>query len=290
MDMEHRAMARLQMASELSETYYEKPLLVAYSGGKDSDVCLELARRSGIRFEAVHSLTTADAPQTVRHIRKKFHDLEMQGVSCTVIHPRYKASPISLWSLIPQKLMPPTRTVRYCCSVLKETAGKKRAVVIGTRAGESQARADTPVAEKPGHTRAISQKFDFDNGDLRILEPCQTKAKINVYPIVEWLDRDVWNFLHDVKAETNPVYDLGFCRVGCIGCPMAGRNRYDEFRLWPEYENLYRKAFGRMLEARNAAGKSTIWKTADEVFRWWMEDKNLDGQLDLFGGEVGGQS
>ena len=39
---------------------------------------------------------------------------------------------------------------------------------------------------------------------------------------------------------------------------------------------------------RRAAGKNTRrWRNADELFRWWMEDENLEGQLDLFGGEVG---
>ena len=42
-----------------------------------------------------------------------------------------------------------------------------------------------------------------------------------------------------------------------------------------------------MVEARRAVGKDGPWKNGDDAFRWWMEDKNLDGQLDLFGGEVG---
>ena len=42
-----------------------------------------------------------------------------------------------------------------------------------------------------------------------------------------------------------------------------------------------------MLEERKAQCKPCQWKTADDVFRWWMDDKNLDGQLDIFGREVG---
>ena len=129
--------------------------------------------------------------------------------------------------------------------------------------------------------------FDFDNGDERIIAPCQMKATIKIHPIVDWTDRDVWQFLRDAKTEMNPCYSMGFKRVGCVGCPMAGKNRYEEFRQWPKFENLYRKAFGRMVEARRAIGKDGPWRDADEVFRWWMEDKNLDGQLDIFGGEVG---
>lgn len=71
MDLEKKAIERLKMASDISLRYYQKPLLVTYSGGKDSDVSLELAIRSGIPFEVQNSHTTADAPETVRFIKKK---------------------------------------------------------------------------------------------------------------------------------------------------------------------------------------------------------------------------
>ena len=131
--------------------------------------------------------------------------------------------------------------------------------------------------------------FDFDNEDERIIAPCQMKAEIRIHPIVDWTNADVWSFLRDSKTLVNPVYSMGCHRCGCVGCPLAGKARYHEFRVWPAYEHLYRSAFARMLEARRAAGKedSRHWRTADELFRWWMEDENLEGQLDLFGGEVG---
>ena len=287
MDKEHTALERLRQAAELSEFYYQRPLLLAYSGGKDSEVCLELAKRAGVRFEVIHSLTTADAPETVRHIRRKFHELELAGISCEVISPTYKGRPASMWSLIPQKLLPPIRTLRYCCSVLKETSGARRVVVIGLRAEESAARKKCAVAEKPGSKQQDRIRFDFDNGDSRIVAPCRQKAKIMIHPIVDWSNGDVWAYLRDCKTEVNPVYSMGFSRCGCIGCPMAGPSRYTEFRAWPAFEKLYRHAFRRMLDAREARGKPSRWKSADEVFRWWMEDENLDGQLDIFGGEVG---
>lgn len=70
MDFEQKAIERLKLGSSVSLAHYEKPLLLTYSGGKDSDVCLELAQRAGIPFEVCHSLTTADAPQTIQHIKK----------------------------------------------------------------------------------------------------------------------------------------------------------------------------------------------------------------------------
>ena len=76
MDLEQKAIERLKMASEMSLRHYGEPLIITYSGGKDSDVQLELAMRSGIPFEVHNSHTTVDAPPTVYHIRNKFNKLE----------------------------------------------------------------------------------------------------------------------------------------------------------------------------------------------------------------------
>jgi hypothetical protein len=120
MDKEQLAIARLQDAARLSEHRYEKPLMVTYSGGKDSQVLVTLAERAGINFEVINSHTTADAPETVYFIREQFKAMEERGIKCSIVMPRYKDKPVSMWTLIPQKLMPPTRLVRYCCADLKE--------------------------------------------------------------------------------------------------------------------------------------------------------------------------
>lgn len=71
MDLEQKSIERIQLAAMMSEQYYDASLTCTYSGGKDSDVMLELFRRSEVNFEVVNSHTTVDAPQTVYHIRKK---------------------------------------------------------------------------------------------------------------------------------------------------------------------------------------------------------------------------
>lgn len=120
---EEKAIKRLQTASEMSLMHYKKPLLITYSGGKDSAVLLDLAERSGIPFEVVHSHTTADAPETVYHVRNECRRLEEKGIACKINHPMYKGKRVNMWSLIPQRGIPPTRIARYCCTVLKEQTG-----------------------------------------------------------------------------------------------------------------------------------------------------------------------
>ena len=113
-DKEQMAIDRLKLAAEMSEAYYHKPVLICYSGGKDSDVLLELARRAGIRYEVEHSLTTVDAPETVYHIKAEFQRLEQDGISCTI-----KKPVMSMWQLIPHKKFLPTRKIRYWTIVNK---------------------------------------------------------------------------------------------------------------------------------------------------------------------------
>lgn len=108
MDKEQTAMERLRLASDMSLRLYHRPLLLTDSGGKDSAVICKLAENAGIPFEIVHSHTTADAPETVYHVRKRAKEYELKGVSYTIHYPTYKGEPTSMWKLIPIKLMPPT--------------------------------------------------------------------------------------------------------------------------------------------------------------------------------------
>lgn len=62
---------------------------------------------------------------------------------------------------------------------------------------------------------------------------------------------------------------------------MAGKNRWTEFRLFPTYERAYIQAFGKMLEAIHAGGGETKWRIAGDVFSWWMEEQNVEGQMSL---------
>lgn len=284
MDKIDTAVARLRSASEMSQWYYGKPLLLTYSGGKDSDACLELAEIAGIPFEVQHSHTTADAPETVRHVRQKFRVLELEGVHCEIAYPVYKGRRTSMWDLIPQKLMPPTRLARYCCEILKEGAGADRWIVTGVRWAESAARKNSRGKFEAIGTKDKRVILNNDNDDLRRLtETCAAKNKRVVNPIIDWSDSDVWDLLRDRQTACNPLY-CEFGRVGCVGCPMAGRKgREREFFRWPTYRRSYIAAFDRMLAQRSRLEKETYgWPTGLDVYNWWMEYDVLPGQMDIW--------
>ena len=126
----------LRLASEMSHAYYGKCLVCSYSGGKDSDVILRLMEEClGTDFEVVNAHTTVDAPQTVKHIEKTFKRLNEKGIK-TSYKNRYPVKH-TMWELILKRRFPPTRIVRYCCQVLKESSTKNRMAVLGVRAAES---------------------------------------------------------------------------------------------------------------------------------------------------------
>lgn len=127
-----------------------------------------------------------------------------------------------------------------------------------------------------------------DNDDLRLVtETCASKNKRTVNPIINWTDEDVWSLLRDRHVQCNQLY-CEFGRVGCVGCPMAGKaGREREFLRWPRYKRLYLDAFARMLMERQRRDKPTVWKDAMDVYRWWMEYDVLPGQIDILEEDYG---
>jgi phosphoadenosine phosphosulfate reductase len=287
-DIEQTAIERIKAASEMSLAYYKMPLVVTDSGGKDSSVSVELARRAGVPFEIMHNHTTADAPETVRFVRQKFRDLEEKGIKCTINFPTYKGKRVTMWSLIPQKLMPPTRVVRYCCAVLKENGGNGRFITTGVRWAESaKGKNGRGIYETLNRETSRRVILGNDNDDKRrLFETCTIKAKRVCNPIIDWEDSDIWDYIESEHIPVNPLYQCGFLRVGCIGCPIAGTaGRQWEFARYPQYRDAYIRAFDKMLEERQRRGKMVgTWNegtTGKDVYHWWMEDGILPGQLEF---------
>jgi len=284
MDKEQLAIWRLQNAAKISERVQGKPLIITYSGGKDSQVLEHLAEKAKINFEVINSHTTADAPETVRFIRQQFAEMEQRGIKCTVIYPYYKGKRVSMWTLIPQKSMPPTRTVRYCCKVLKESGTGERHIATGVRWAESTRRKNTRgVMKSPGKIAKDVLMFDDEDLERQSHEGCSLKGQIITNPIIDWTDAEIWDYIHAEKLPINPLYCEGWQRVGCIGCPMAGtRIRQREFARWPKYEQMYIRAFDAMLkEIEKSSKKTSGWQTGTDVFHWWIEDGVLPGQMSM---------
>lgn len=275
------------------EGYY-----LAFSGGKDSVVCKRLLDMAGVKYDAHYANTSVDPPELVRFIMEKHPDVlrEYQTYPEDYKKQNLAGKRVTMWNLIPEKGIPPTRIARYCCEVLKESAGSGRKTITWVRWAESVKRKKNAGAVVIFDKQALenaSNESDFritarggiilvnDNEDSRrMIEQCYKKHQTNINPIIEWSDDDVWNFIRAEKIPYCGVYDEGFTRIGCIGCPMAGRrSRELQFLRWGKYKELYMKAFQKMLEEIHKKGKKTRWETPEDVFNWWMEYDIIPGQI-----------
>ena len=173
---------------------------VSYSGGKDSDVILELAKMAGIPYRAIYKNTTIDPKGTIAHARE---------MGAEVIRPKK-----TFFQLISEHGFP-SRFQRFCCSALKEYKIYDRAIQ-GIRRSESRKRAEN--YKEPEMCRVYS-----------------AKEKVKVYlPILEWTDQDVEEFIKERNIKCHPLYyswgqfDVTK-RLGCIGCPLASRKKRIQF-------------------------------------------------------------
>ena len=278
-EITQKAIQRIQFAYETADSRNES-LIVAYSGGKDSDVLLDLAVKSDVHFVAEHNHTTVDAPATVYHIREVFSKLESRGIPTKINNPD-----ISMWELIAKKLMPPTRIARYCCEYLKERWFENQQIMTGVRWSESFNRSKRGFHEVLSKNKEKRIVYVDENDDKRrLIEMCQMHKRIAHNPIIDWSDKNIWEYIRSNDMKTNPLYEQRFRRVGCIGCPMAGsKGQLREFSMFPKYKRMYIRAFEKMLENRKNRELyiNEQWKDGESVFRWWTDPNFNVNQLTL---------
>ena len=282
---------------EPPEGYY-----LAFSGGKDSQCIYHLAKMAGVKFDAHYSVTSVDPPELIYFIKKHYPDVIWEHHYWNDDKPEHhypdgRPKPITMWSLIAAHSIPPTRQARYCCAALKESGGSGRLVVTGVRWAESARRkalhgvADIQTESKAVHAQAEDEAgssyrrnknggaifMDDNGGARRMVEMCYVKRKTTINPIVDWEEADVWEFLNDVaKVPHCCLYDEGFTRLGCIGCPLQGREgMLRDFDRWPKYKELYIKAFDRMIanhpgEIKVASGELAETNGGVVLFREWL--------------------
>ena len=264
---------------------------VAFSGGKDSIVVKHLCDLAGVKYDAHYSVTSVDPPELVQYIKKQHPD-----VSFDIPHDK-NGKPITMWSLIASRSVPPTRMSRYCCSKLKESSGKGRVTVTGVRWAESVRRKNNhglvDFQNKPVGTKKIADKMGVqysinknkgiilndDNDDSRrLVEQCYRTRKTIVNPIIDWTDDDVWDFVHEYNLPYCSLYDEGFKRLGCIGCPLSGRkNMIRDFERWPKYKDMYIRTFQKMID--NHPGEICILKPEYREEHFTDEEKRKFEEL-----------
>lgn len=234
------------------------PVEISYSGGKDSDVILELAKMSGINHRAIYKCTTIDPPKTIAHAK---------SMGAEILKPTK-----TFFQLIRENGMP-SMFYRFCCKYLKEYKILDRAVQ-GVRRAESVKRAKR--YKEPEVCRT------YPNGE-----------KVKVYlPILEWSDNDVAEFIKERGIKCHPLYydENGEFRVerrlGCIGCPLQSMSkRRGEFLKYPKMLKLWIKNAQEYLNSHPNVKTS---KTFDGSAYNWMFRQLFVDDIQKYRNLIGG--
>ena len=263
--------------------------MLGYSGGKDSTVLAQLFKEAGVKYFLIHNITGIDPPELVYFKRRQFAKLEGEHIFCMSIqHPK------SIIQICEQQKLAPIRTKRFCCEYLKEYRPenlKNCVCSFGVRKYESlnrEAKRDELEIQK---SKKKVQLFTYDNDENRKqFETCYASGfrEMRVNPIAYWTDADVWDFIYDRKLQYCELYDEGWDRLGCVGCPCANKQRKTQFERWPGLKRVWIIAFEKIWEAREIAGMKRLCgcNSALDMFNWWMEDLpslelQIEGQMEF---------
>jgi len=211
--------------------------LGGFSGGKDSIALHRCAEIAGVRVAWQYAITTIDPPEVVRFIRRQYpHVLRTP--------PRHG----NFFTRMRHVGVVPTRFVRWCCHEYKETRGPLNSVWInGVRREESGARASRPAASINPRTR-----------------------RLYISPLVDWDSEYLWDFIRSEGLAYPSLYDEGFRRLGCVGCPLSSRaSREMGFARWPRLARLWR----RSIEYVWAHQRRQVGQTWEEYYEAWMSDR-----------------
>lgn len=154
------AIQRLK-AFEPPEGYF-----LSMSFGKDSQCCYHLCQMAGVKFDAHYAVTSVDPPELIRFGKEHYPDVKFEHQYYDDNKPEHyyadgRPRTITMWSLIPEKLMPPTRLVRYCCEKLKEAHGEGRVTVTGVRWEESVNRkANQALITFPSRSKKLRHEME----------------------------------------------------------------------------------------------------------------------------------
>ncbi len=203
------AIERIKKFARLSEAMgYD--VRVGFSGGKDSQVVFDLCKKAGIDFKAFYNMACESA-ETRRFIRAHYPDV--------IWRQPYKVGFIK--NIDVHKGLLPTVQIAYCCENYKHNPKfVDNAPVVGVRRAESVARRGRQVFESHG------KKFDKKNNALiseYFSEKCRgigSAGDIQLKPIVDWTDEEVWEYIKREHLPVNPEYRHSR-RVGCMICPKA---------------------------------------------------------------------
>ena len=313
-----RSLEVIRKAEKLAMMYSEDGFWVGFSGGKDSQALLHLVQLAGVKYKTFFSPTSVDPPEVIKFIRQNYPEVTFLKIKR------------SIYDVFREKKVLPSMRMRWCCAEFKEHAGEGQVTLVGVRKAESAKRAKRKVIEVTDHKfsgdfeqfeqwseqrkakklkklQKDTQFDQFSEHKEQMVTCVGGKDKIVISPILDWSDRDVWEFLNDVlRVPHCSLYDEGQHRIGCIICPMSTtRAQIAQAKRWPHVKEKWIKAIMDVRQdCKNGGGtqgftrKNTAFHTtilggcaktcvgggksdaeiereiAENIFDWWISKKS----------------
>lgn len=209
-EIEKTAIERIQKFAKIAKTMGFEVCL-GFSGGKDSQVCYDLCKRSGIAFKAYFN-HCFESNVTIQFIRDNYPD---------VIFIREVKEGFIRNIRVNHNGFLPTVHAAYCCKDYKHNPKSVYdCSIVGVRKAESAKRRLRTAFEVKNKTVMKRNKELFNDYFEEHCQSTGTAGIIQLKPIIDWTDTDVWNYIKKYNLPVNPEYKTSR-RVGCIVCPKA---------------------------------------------------------------------
>jgi len=212
MFLKHKVMQSIEIL-ETANKLFDSNLAVAFSGGKDSLAVLHLSLQVNPEMPVVFNNTTVDFPETILFVRKLADDWHLN---------LHVTKPKKGFFLMVKERGWAGHEDRWCCRPYKDQPAFEFLV------------ANDIKAEITGTTRTESIY-------RRSLAPFKMPKKepyiMRINPIYDWNEWEVWAYIRQESLPYNPLYDLGYRRIGCWCCPVNGWTHYR--RLKKTHPRMY---------------------------------------------------
>lgn len=234
---------------------------VGFSGGKDSQVVYDLCERARINFTAYFN-HCFESNTTINFIKEKYPKVIKRRIIKDGFIANIKKN---------HSGMLPTVTSAYCCEDYKHNPKYNDACkILGIRKFESRKRATRTTIMVKNKTTAKKIKPIIDG---YFKEQCQSTGSNNLLtllPIIDWTDKDVWEYIHKYKLPINPEYKESK-RIGCIVCPKANfTSNYRALLNYPKLIDCFIKARDHITQSWVITGDNKDYSD-DKVYyicRW----------------------
>ena len=209
-EWEQEAITRIQKFAKIADKLGLE-VAVGFSGGKDSQVVYDLCKRAKIKFKAYYNVSF-ESNITKKFIKENYPEVIWRrehkfGFIENIVKNH------NGWL--------PSQQIAYCCEDYKHNPKYvDDCSILGVRKAESQKRATRTVLSIKNKTLKKRLKTDINEYFLDKCQSIGTASKIQLLPIVDWREEEVWNYIKKHKLPINPEYKNSK-RIGCIICPKA---------------------------------------------------------------------